>query len=59
MKHSDEIKIEKNFSAVFIDLGKGSTSGAKLTFTFGAGTSVTDRLFEIRVTQLYCDNPSR
>ena len=45
--------------AVFIDLGKGSSSGAKLTFTFGAGTSVTDRLFEIRVTQLYCDNPSR
>jgi len=44
---------------MFIDLGKGSSSGAKLTFTFGAGTSVTDRLFEIRVTQLYCDNPSR
>jgi len=42
---------------MYLDLGPDSNSGATLTFTFGAATQ--DRTFEIKITQLACDSPTR
>ncbi len=45
------------FIKVFVDMGALSTDTATLAFTF-TGTSTT-RIWEIKVTQVECSNPSR
>ncbi len=50
----------KSFFAftVFVDLGTFPTDTATLSFTFGSATATT-RVWEIKIYQIECSNPSR
>ncbi len=47
------------YCIVYIDIGANSGDTATLAFTFSTTVTNTNRLYDIKVTQLECDNPNK
>ena len=45
--------------SVYVDIGANSGDTATLAFAFSAAVTNTNRLFDIKVTQVECNNPNR
>ena len=53
------IIISYDLFLVYLDIGEGEMNTGKMAFAFDTTTSQVGRTFEIKVTQIFCNSPTR